>query len=99
MYASCASLENPTEDDYPDCYGAPYSVTAEEKQKLITWFHSFISAKMNTSYTLEQATTDVNNVLNTGSSIVQGVEDAGPIPIEAMINMYNGDERYEIWIF
>ena len=93
IYASCASLENPTEDGYPDCYGAPYSVTAEEKQKLIAWWHSFISAEMNTSYTLEQATTDVNNVLNTGSSIVQGVEDAGPIPIEAMINMYNDDEN------
>ena len=93
---SCASLENPTEDDYPDCYGAPYSVTALEKQKLITWFHSVILAEMNTSYTLEQATTDVNNALNTGSSIVQGVEDAGPIPIEDIINMYNEDNTDQI---
>ena len=93
---SCASVENPNEDDYPDCYGAPYSVSAEKKQKLITWWHSFISAEMNTSYTLEQATTDVNNVLNTGSSIVQGVEDEGPISIEVMINMYNEDNTEQI---
>ncbi len=94
---SCASLENPTEDDYPDCYGAPYNnVTAEEKQKLITWWHSFISAEMNTSYTLEQATTDVSNCLNNGSCLIQGLEDQGEVSVEAMIGVYNNDNTDKI---
>lgn len=46
------------------------------------WFHSFISAEMNTNYTLEQATTDVNNCLNNGSCLIQGLEDEeGEIPM------------------
>ena len=90
---SCADLDNPNEDDYPSCYGAPYSVTTEEKQKLITWWYNFTSVEMNTSYTLEQATTDVNNCLNNGRCLIQGVEDAGFIPIIAIIGTYNEDEN------
>ena len=86
---SCVDLENPNEDDYPDCYGAPYSVTADEKQKLITWWHSFISAGMNTSYTLEQATTDVSNCLNNGSCLIQGLEDEGELPLKVLFLIYN----------
>ena len=94
---SCASLENPTEDDYPDCYGAPYSVTAEEKQKLITWFHSVILAEMNTSYTLEQATTDVNNILSNGSALIQGSsEDAEEISMEMLFSVYNENNTEQI---
>ena len=37
---------------------------------------------MNTNYTLEQATTDVNNCLNNGSCLIQGLGDKeGEIPM------------------
>ena len=93
IYASCASVENPNFVDYPECYGAPYSVTTEEKQKLITWWHSFISAEMNTSYTLEQATTDVNEVMIKGSVIPQGLPEDAIIDFPLMIDIYNEDEN------
>ena len=91
---SCSSVENPNEDDYPDCYGAPYSVTADEKQKLITWFHSVILAEVNTNYTLEQATTDVNNCLNNGSCLIQGLEEE--LPFGKLIFSYNQDNTEQI---
>ena len=93
IYASCASVENPNFVDYPECYGAPYIVTADEKQKLITWWHGFISAEMNTSYTLEQATTDVNEVMIKGSVIPQGLPEDAIIDFPLMINIYNDDEN------
>ena len=84
---SCSTISNPTYDDYPSCYS--YVLSDSDKTSLINWVHEFISAEMNASYTLEQATTDVSNCLNNGSSIVQGVEDAGPINFLDMISMYN----------
>ena len=96
IYASCASVENPNFVDYPECYGAPYSVTTEEKQKLITWWHSFISAEMNTSYTLEQATTDVNEVMIKGSVIPQGLPEDAIIDFPLMINLYNENNDPDI---
>ena len=84
---SCSTISNPTVDDYPSCYS--YVLSDSDKTSLINWFHSFISAEMNTSYTLEQATTDVNNVLSTGSSLVQGLEDNGLIYFSDMIGMYD----------
>ena len=96
IYASCASVENPNFADYPECYGAPYSVTTEEKQKLITWWHSFISAEMNTSYTLEQATTDVNEVMIKGSVIPQGLPEDAIIDFPLMIDLYNQNNTEQI---
>ena len=96
IYASCASVENPNFVDYPECYGAPYSVTTEEKQKLITWWHSFISAEMNTSYTLEQATTDVNEVMIKGSVIPQGLPEDAIIDFPLMIDLYNQNNTEQI---
>ena len=93
---SCSSVENPNEDDYPECYGTPYNVTAEEKQKLITWLHSFISAEFNTSYTLEQATIDVSNCLNNGSCSIHGMEEDGSIPLAAIIGTYNENNTEQI---
>ena len=93
---SCSTISNPTYDDYPSCYGLPYNVTAEEKQKLITWWHSFISAEMNTSYTLEQATTDVNEVMIKGSVIPQGLPEDAIIDFPLMINLYNENNDPDI---
>ena len=93
---SCSTISNPTYDDYPSCYGAPYSVTADEKQKLITWWHSFISAEMNASYTLEQATTDVNEVMIKGSVIPQGLPKDAIIDFPLMINLYNENNDLDI---
>ena len=84
---SCSTISNPTYDDYPSCY--IYVLSDNNKTSLINWFHEFISAEMNASYTLEQATTDVNNCLNNGSCLIQGLEDKGPIDFLNMISAYN----------
>ena len=91
---SCSTISNPTYDEYPTCYS--YVLSDSDKTLLINWFQTKIISLGNDNYTLEQATTDVNNVLNTGSSLVQGMEDNGPIGIMDIIDMYNSDNDPDI---
>ena len=55
-----------------------------------------MSAGMDTSYTLEQATTDVSNCLNSGSCLIQGLDGEDPIYFLAMIDMYNEENDPDI---
>ena len=86
-YLSCSTISNPTVDEYPACYS--YILSDSDKTSLINWWHSLISAEMNTSYTLEQATNDVNNALINGRTSLSGLEGAGTITPLSMIVMYN----------
>ena len=81
---SCSTISNPTYDDYPSCY--IYVLSDSDKTSLINWLHEFISAEMNASYTLEQATQDVNTGMKNGSFTVAGV---GEVLFAEVIYMYN----------
>ena len=91
---SCSTISNPTYDDYPSCY--IYVLSDSDKTSLINWFHEFISAEMNASYTLEQATTDVNEVMIKGSVIPQGLPEDAIIDFPLMINLYNENNDPDI---
>lgn len=43
----------------------------------------------NTNYTLKDATTDVENALNNGSTLVKGFENMGQIDVTNIIIEYN----------
>ena len=80
---SCSTISNPIYDDYPSCYS--YVLSDSDKTSLITWWQS-ISAEHLGSYTLEQATQDVNTGMKNGSFTVAGV---GEVLFTDMIGFYN----------
>ena len=67
----CSTLTNPTLEEYPECYELPYSMSDSDKTLLINWWYSYVQDAITQGYvsgpyTLEEATTDVNNALQTG---------------------------------
>ncbi len=83
----CSTLTNPTYEENPECYGLPYLMSDSDKALLINWWHAYAQNNGLTSYTLEEATTDVNNALQTGtfSNASLGIE----VPTSQFISVYN----------
>ena len=81
----CSTLTNPTYEEYPECY--VYVLSDSDKTLLINWVHAYAQSAGFTSYTLEEATTDVNNALQTGtfSNASLGIE----VTTSQLIDMYN----------
>ena len=81
----CSTLTNPTYEEYPECY--VYVLSDSDKTLLINWVHAYAQSAGFTSYTLEEATTDVNNALQTGtfSNATLGIE----MPTSQLIDIYN----------
>ena len=86
----CGTLTNPTYEEYPECY--VYVLSDSDKTLLINWWYSYVQDAINQGhvsgpYTLEEATTDVNNALQTGtfSNASLGVE----MPTFNLIDTYN----------
>lgn len=81
----CSTLTNPTYEEYPECY--VYVLSDSDKTLLINWGHAYAQSAGFTSYTLEEATTDVNNALQTGtfSNASLGIE----VTTSQLIDMYN----------
>ena len=81
----CSTLTNPTYEEYPSCY--VYVLSDSGKTLLINWVHAYAQSAGFTSYTLEEATTDVNNALQTGtfSNASLGIE----VTTSQLIDMYN----------
>ena len=66
----CSTLTNPTYEEYPSCY--VYVLSDSDKTLLINWWYSYVQDAITQGYvsgpyTLEEATTDVNNALQTGT--------------------------------
>ena len=80
---SCSTISNPTYDDYPSCYR--YVLSDNNKTSLINWWQSYAAENLG-SYTLEQATQDVNTGMKNGSFTVTGV---GELLFTGMITLYN----------
>ncbi len=80
---SCSTISNPTVDEYPACYN--YILSDSDKTSLINWLQSYAAEKLG-SYTLEQATQDVNTGMKNGSFTVAGV---GEVLFTDMIGFYN----------
>ena len=88
----CSTLTNPTYEEYPSCY--VYVLSDSDKTLLINWWYSYVQDAINQGfvsgpYTLEEATTDVNNALQTGtlSNASLGIE----IPTSGFIAEYNNN--------
>ena len=81
----CSTLTNPTYEEYPECY--VYVLSDSDKTLLINWWHAYAQSAGFTSYTLEEATTDVNNALQTGtfSNASLGIE----VTTSELIDVYN----------
>ncbi len=81
----CSTLTNPTYEENPECY--VYVLSDSDKTLLINWGHAYAQSAGFTSYTLEEATTDVNNALQTGtfSNATLGIE----MPTSQLIDIYN----------
>ena len=80
---SCSTISNPTYDEYPTCYN--YILSDSDKTSLINWWKSYAAENLG-SYTLEQATQDVNTGMKNGSFTVTGV---GEVLFTNMIGFYN----------
>lgn len=66
----CSTLTNPTYEENPECY--VYVLSDSDKTLLINWWYSYVQDAITQGYvsgpyTLEEATTDVNNALQTGT--------------------------------
>ena len=88
----CSTLTNPTYEENPECYVYVYVLSDSDKTLLINWWHAYVQDAINQGfvsgpYTLEEATTDVNNALQTGtlSNASLGIE----IPTSEFIDIYN----------
>ena len=81
----CSTLTNPTYEEYPLCY--VYVLSDSDKTLLINWWHAYAQSAGFTSYTLEEATTDVNNALQKGifSNASLGLE----LSTSEFIGIYN----------
>ena len=95
--AGCGTLTNPTYEEYPSCY--VYVLNDSDKTLLINWWYSYVQDAITQGYvsgpyTLEEATTDVNNALQTGtfSNATLGIEVSTPEFI-AEYNNNNSDNQ------
>ena len=86
----CSTLTNPTYEEYPECY--VYVLSDSDKTLLINWWHAYVQdvitqGYVSGPYTLEEATTDVNNALQTGifSNASLGLE----LSTSEFIGIYN----------
>ena len=93
----CSTLTNPTYEEYPECY--VYVLSDSDKTLLINWWYSYVQDAINQGfvsgpYTLEEATTDVNNALQTGtlSNTSLGIEVSTPEFID-IYNQNNSDNQ------
>ena len=84
---SCSTINNPTVDNNPSCYN--YILSDSDKTLLINWWQSYNDGYLD-SYTLEQATNDINKGLNTGSFILHDPEFGNvTVNIKEVITSYN----------
>ena len=95
----CSTLTNPTYEENPECYVYVYVLSDSDKTLLINWWHAYVQDAINQGfvsgpYTLEEATTDVNNALQTGtlSNASLGIE----IPTSKFIDIYNDNSDNQI---
>ena len=90
---SCTSLTNPTYAEYPECYGLPYFMSDSDKEVFISWvrFMVIINFKLDT-FTLEQATTLVNESFQSGYFTMNGVS----MTVDEVVDMYNSDNEPNI---
>ena len=87
---SCSTISNPTYDEYQSCYS--YVLSDNDKTSLINWWQSSVSTNVNSDYTIQQSTNDINKALITGVMTL-GEESA---PITRVFNMYNSDNDPDI---
>lgn len=86
----CSTINNPNIDDYPGCY--KYIVSNIDKNTLINLWYEYVQAAItagelpsNTVYTLDAATTDIENGLNTG---IFNVLSLGTAPSIILVELY-----------
>lgn len=86
----CSTLTNPTYEENSECY--VYVLSDSDKTLLINWWYSYVQDAINQGfvsgpYTLEEATTDVNNALQKGifSNASLGIE----MSTSQLIDIYN----------
>ena len=93
----CSTLTNPTYEEYPSCY--VYVLSDSDKTLLINWWYSYVQDAITQGYvsgpyTLEEATTDVNNALQTGTLSNATLEIE--MPTSQFIAVYNDENDPDI---
>lgn len=90
---SCTSLTNPTYAEYPECYGLPYFMSDSDKEVFISWVRFMVinSFELDT-FTLEQATTLVNESFQSGYFTMNGVS----MTVDEVVDMYNSNNETNI---
>ena len=66
---SCSTIKNPTFESYPTCYS--YVLNDSDKTLLINWWYND-EVQYVSDYTIEQATQDVNNMLEGNEVNISG---------------------------
>ena len=90
---SCTSLTNPTYAEYPECYGLPYFMSDSDKEVFISWVRFMVinSFELDT-FTLEQATSLVNESFQSGYFTMNGVS----MTVDEVVDMYNSNNETNI---
>ena len=79
----CSTISNPTVENYPTCY--KYILNESDKTSLINWWQSYAAENLG-SYTMEQATSDVETGMSTGTITIPG---EGDITFVDLVEAYN----------
>ena len=79
----CSTISNPTVENYPSCY--KYILNGSDKTSLINWWQSYAAENFG-SYTMEQATSDVETGMSTGTITIPGAND---ITFVELVEAYN----------
>lgn len=90
---SCTSLTNPTYAEYPECYGLPYFMSDSDKEVFISWVRFMVINIFELdTFTLEQATTLVNESFQSGYFTMNGVS----MTVDEVVDMYNSNNETNI---
>ena len=83
----CSEIVDPTLETHPGCYTPPFKTSGtDDVENMAIWWQEFYTSEMGGSYTLEQATADVQGGINTGMVSITGV---GSISMLEFVMMYN----------
>ena len=86
----CSSLTNSSAETNPECY--KYILSDSDKTSLINWWQSIANENFG-SYTLEQATKDIETGVSTGSITIT---DSDSVSFVELISIYNNDNDPDI---
>ena len=80
----CSELNNPTAENNPECFEAPFSMSDSDKSLFVSWVKDLVFSEFGLSVTLEQAGLMVDSLLMNGYYEMNGINYS----IDELFTMY-----------